>query len=140
MREEQKKNPRANRQDLMERLSIGCIFNNTSRIDVDKSNGTFEKAGEPTEAALKVLADKLMGEPNDLDSAFQYERSKSQNIKTVAQLDFTSKRKTMSTIVTGYKNNRDLLLKGAPDRVLAKCNSYLRLTEDGRSTQNSFLG
>ena len=37
----------------------------------------------------------------------------------------------MSTIVSGYKNNRDLLLKGAPDRVLAKCNSYMRLLDDG---------
>jgi magnesium-transporting ATPase (P-type) len=61
-------------------------------------------------------------------------------VKTIAQLDFTSKRKTMSTIVTGYQNNRDLLLKGAPDRVLAKCNSYMRLTEDGRSISNAFLG
>jgi len=58
----------------------------------------------------------------------------------VAQLDFTSKRKTMSTIVEGYTNYRDLLLKGAPDRVLAKCSSYLRLTEDGKATHGSFLG
>jgi magnesium-transporting ATPase (P-type) len=58
----------------------------------------------------------------------------------VAKLDFTSKRKTMSTIVSGYKNHRDLLLKGAPDRVLAKCNSYLRLTEDGTSTNAVFMG
>lgn len=58
----------------------------------------------------------------------------------VAKLDFTSKRKTMSTIVEGYINTRDLLLKGAPDRVLAKCNSYLRLTEDGKASSSSFIG
>jgi len=46
----------------------------------------------------------------------------------------------MSTIVSGYKNHRDLLLKGAPDRVLAKCNSYLRLTEDGKATNGVFMG
>jgi len=116
---------------MIERLSIGSVFNNTSRVYADKSTGTFVKHGEPTEAALKVLADKLMGEPNDISSAFKYEITKSQNIKPVAHLDFTSKRKTMSTIVSGYKNFRDLLLKGAPDRILAKCNSYMRLTEDG---------
>jgi len=73
MREEQKKNPRANRPDMIERLSIGSVFNNTSRVYADKSTGTFVKHGEPTEAALKVLADKLMGEPNDISSAFKYE-------------------------------------------------------------------
>jgi len=138
MQAEQSKNPRANRAELMEKLSIGCVFNNTSRIDVDK--GRFTKVGEPTEAALKVLADKLMGQPTDANSVFQFENSKSQSIKAVAQLDFTSKRKTMSTIVSGYKNHRDLLLKGAPDRVLSKCNSYYRLTEDGKSTTGAFMG
>jgi len=77
IRDEQKKNPRANRQELIEKLSIGCVFNNTSRIDVDKSNGTFTKMGEPTEAALKVLADKLMGEPNNINSVFTFENNKS---------------------------------------------------------------
>jgi len=36
----------------------------------------------------------------------------------------------MSTIVKGYMSgeNNDLLLKGAPDRVIEKCNRYMRLT------------
>ena len=46
----------------------------------------------------------------------------------------------MSTIVTGYKNERDLLLKGAPDRIIAKCNSYMRLTEDGTKATWGFTG
>jgi len=87
---------------------------------------------------LKVLADKLCGNPTDINSVFIYENSK--KIEAVAKLDFTSKRKTMSTIVSGYKNHRDLLLKGAPDRILDKCNSYLRLTEDGKNTSHSFTG
>jgi len=45
-------------------------------------------------------------------------------LNTVASLDFTSKRKCMSTIVTGYKEEKDLLLKGAPDRVINKCSQY----------------
>jgi magnesium-transporting ATPase (P-type) len=44
----------------------------------------------------------------------------------------------MSTIVTGYRNEKDLLLKGAPDRILNKCNSYMRLTEDGKNTTWKF--
>jgi len=46
----------------------------------------------------------------------------------------------MSTVVTGYKNVRDLLLKGAPDRILNKCSSYMRLTEDGNNTNWAFTG
>lgn len=30
----------------------------------------------------------------------------------------------MSTVVTGYKNNVDLLIKGAPDRIIKKCSEY----------------
>jgi magnesium-transporting ATPase (P-type) len=46
----------------------------------------------------------------------------------------------MSTIVSGYKNHRDLLLKGAPDRVIAKCSSYYRLTQDGQNATAVFMG
>jgi len=55
-------------------LSIGCIFNNTSRIEVDKSTKSFSKVGEPTEASLKILAEKLMGNPTSIDSVFAYEK------------------------------------------------------------------
>jgi P-type Ca2+ transporter type 2C len=51
-------------------------------------------------------------------------------IKTVASLDFTSERKTMSTIVTGFESNGNtLLLKGAPERVIEKSKNYKK--EDG---------
>jgi magnesium-transporting ATPase (P-type) len=45
-------------------------------------------------------------------------------IKRVATLDFSSQRKTMSTIVTGYPgaSGNAILLKGAPERVLERCN------------------
>lgn len=46
----------------------------------------------------------------------------------------------MSTIVEGYNNKRDILLKGAPDRILAKCTQYMRLTEDGAKGVHAFIG
>ena len=52
-------------------------------------------------------------------------------IEIIGSLDFTSERKCMSTIVSGYKNHKDLLLKGAPDRIIDKCVNYMRLTESG---------
>ena len=42
----------------------------------------------------------------------------------------------MSTIVSGYSNNKtDMLLKGAPDRILAKCTHYMGL--QGKSVEMS---
>lgn len=52
-------------------------------------------------------------------------------IHTIATLDFTSERKTMSTVVQGLEgNNRNsLLIKGAPERVIEKSKNYKK--EDG---------
>jgi magnesium-transporting ATPase (P-type) len=33
----------------------------------------------------------------------------------------------MSTVVTGYRNEKDLLLKGAPDRILDKCKKFMTM-------------
>lgn len=46
---------------LFKSLAVGCTVNNTSRIDFE--NGTYKRVGEPTEAALKVLAEKIYGNP-----------------------------------------------------------------------------
>ena len=44
------------------------------------------------------------------------------SVKRVATLDFSSERKTMSTIVSGYQGNQNVvLLKGAPERVVERC-------------------
>ena len=41
-------------------------------------------------------------------------------------MDFTSERKTMSTVVSGLNGNPNtLLLKGAPERVIEKCLTYI---------------
>lgn len=57
----------------------------------------------------------------------QYSDKLKEKIKTVATLEFSSERKCMSTIVKGYdgKSNNTVLLKGAPERVIAKCQSFL---------------
>jgi magnesium-transporting ATPase (P-type) len=31
----------------------------------------------------------------------------------------------MSTVVSGYKNDKDILLKGAPERIVQKCVKYM---------------
>jgi len=46
----------------------------------------------------------------------------------------------MSTIISGYKNKVDMLIKGAPDRILAGCTSYMSFEGtqplDGTSREN----
>ena len=57
----------------------------------------------------------------------------------IAQLDFTSKRKAMSTIVSGYKNEKDILLKGAPDRVVQKCIKYMSFDGEKQMQKSEFI-
>jgi magnesium-transporting ATPase (P-type) len=110
-------------------MALVCALNNRSRIVFDKEK--FGIQGEPTEAALKVLAEKFgkfsvsekanhEKEPNFYGDAFE------KQYKRVATLDFSSQRKTMSTIVQGDKKTNIVLLKGAPERVLQRCNGYIK--------------
>jgi len=58
-------------------------------------------------------------------------------IGEVATLDFSSERKTMSKIVTGYNGNNSntVLLKGAPERVIDKCTKIMK--ENGEESNLS---
>ena len=49
-------------------------------------------------------------------------------IDTVATLEFSSERKCMSTVVSGYQNQKSntVLLKGAPERVLDKSSTIFK--------------
>lgn len=71
-------------------------------------DGKFNKQGEPTEAALKVFGEKL----GQYDSQFKRDADATKNPEAytkylakqyeyIAALDFTSDRKTMSTVVKG---------------------------------------
>lgn len=89
------------------------------------------KYGDPTEVALKVLAEKIglyddkLGNIDHTKNPTAYADLLNKQIKKVATLDFTSERKTMSTVVTGFNGNSNtLLLKGAPERVIDKCLTY----------------
>ena len=110
--------------DLFHSLAVGCTMNNNSRIE--KQGDDFKRVGEPTEAALKVFAEKMCGS-GEAANPFSFEKQTSAKISRIASLDFTSLRKTMSVVVKGYKNEKDMLLKGAPDRIVAGCSAYRML-------------
>ena len=109
-------------EDLFSALATVCTYNNRAKIEVKGDN--FKRIGEPTEAALKVFAEKLCGSAVDARNAFNFENQVEEKLKTIATLDFTSERKAMSTIVSGYKEKVDMLIKGAPDRIVKKCSKF----------------
>jgi magnesium-transporting ATPase (P-type) len=112
-------------------IAIVCALNNKAGIVYDTDN--FNKLGEPTEAALKVFAEKV----GQYDKTFKRAEPATKNPEgytqflaakypSIATLDFTSERKTMSTVVKGLSvsGKNSLLVKGAPERVIDKCVDY----------------
>jgi P-type Ca2+ transporter type 2C len=113
-------------------LAIVCSLNNKAGI-VYGSDNKFNKIGEPTEAALKVFSEKV----GQYDKNFKradpvtknpegYTTYLNNKYPAIASLDFTSERKTMSTIIQNLTQDgkNSLLLKGAPERVIEKCVDY----------------
>lgn len=73
-----------------------------------RKNGKYGKVGESTEAALKVLVEKIG-------------RSKSTTYRRIATLEFDRDRKSMSVVVEEVKSGKFFLfVKGAPESILAR--------------------
>lgn len=100
-----------------------CSLCNNSNLTISKE-GKYSKIGESTEAALKVLVEKL-GESFD------------ENYEKIFTLEFDRDRKSMSSIVKEKKSGKMFLfVKGAPETVLSRSKSvdssyYEKLKEYG---------
>jgi magnesium-transporting ATPase (P-type) len=110
----------------MKEIATICAINNKAGVRYE--NGQYNKLGEPTEAALKVFAEKLgrydskLGKVDYTKEPEAYSKFLGQTINKVATLDFTSERKLMSTVVTGFSGQgNSTLIKGAPERVIERC-------------------
>lgn len=110
-------------------LAIVCSLNSTAKIV--KEGGKYKRQGEPTEAALLVAAEKIASvteNTNFANSAMPYFDKLTAQVEKVGVLEFSSERKTMSTIIKGLNLNKQatnqVLLKGAPERVIEKCKFY----------------
>lgn len=113
------------------RISALC---NSSSIEYRASKDTYSCIGEPTEAALCVLTEKI-----GLADAAEHARASRASKQTdpmavcdvyaaqcskVATLEFSRDRKSMSVLVksgSGRKASHELLVKGAPELVLDRC-------------------
>lgn len=126
-------------------FAMVCANNNRANIVYQEDKSVFKIQGEPTEGALKVLAEKLgrydIRGPTQMTSAKKNPTSYAdyllQGVTSVATLDFSSERKAMSTVVSGYdgRKGNQVLLKGAPERVIEKCTKVL--TASGQETDLS---
>jgi len=95
-------------------------------------------SGEPTEAAFRVLAEKLLppiSRRNELDAILNSNdpdrrvRSSAtyygENYSKIHTLEFNRKRKSMSVVCTSQRGDNRLYCKGAAENVLTRCDKYM---------------
>ena len=130
-----------------------CAMCNEASIHYDAKQKRFQAVGEPTEAALKIVVEKLglpasanvvsdvvLRDVKDAHAVSTMRKNPSTRCSvatrfwcdrydTLATLEFTRTRKSMSVIcapkVDGatVKGHNVLFVKGAPENVIARCNS-----------------
>jgi Ca2+-transporting ATPase len=95
-------------------------LNNDSKLL--KSQGKIARSGLPTEAALKVLVEKLRQYDSssvNSDAAEAYGHHLTQDYTKVATLEFTRDRKSMSVVCRNKSTNSNVMfIKGAPDYLI----------------------
>lgn len=113
-------------------LATICSLCNDSRITFDPKTETYQNVGEPTEAALQVLVEKLGSNDAKLNDSITslkpHERASTINdyfrntYTRLSTLEFTRERKSMSVIVEEKETKKtSLLVKGAPESILERC-------------------
>jgi Ca2+-transporting ATPase len=115
--------------------AVSALCNDANIIGHDEpkaSSKTYERLGEPTEAALCVLAEKLGGKCNDLEST-SAQTLAAANVNgwrahhpRQATLEFNRDRKSMSVLASQWSTTSSaggnrLLVKGAPNLLLERC-------------------
>ena len=91
-------------------IQIGVLCNDSS---IANNNGKVQRFGDPTELALIELAEK---------NGYSVKKIR-QDFPRLDEVPFDSKRKMMSTLHE-LNGKRKILVKGAPDILITRCNSY----------------
>ncbi|KAI4375065.1 hypothetical protein MLD38_012977 [Melastoma candidum] len=113
---------------------------NDSILQYNPDNGNYEKIGESTEVALRVLAEKIGlpgfdSMPSSLNMLSKHERASYCNhywenqFRKVSVLEFSRDRKMMS-VLCSQKQMDILFSKGAPESILTRCTNVL-CNDDG---------
>ncbi|XAR60524.1 Calcium-transporting ATPase [Bertholletia excelsa] len=111
---------------------IAAICNDAG---IEQNGNHFVANGMPTEAALKVMVEK-MGIPNGLDSGASSDHDEvlrccqtwNKLERRIATLEFDRNRKSMGVIVSSSSGKKLLLVKGAVENVLER-SSFVQLLD-----------
>lgn len=114
-----------NDQALMRAIELG-VFNSNARLNYNKENKEWQIAGDPTEAALLVLAKKIGISKVDIISEFPQ----------LDEIPFDSKNKYHAVLHEIKKSNL-LVLLGAPEVVLKRCTHYYEGNEKKEMTSDA---
>ena len=123
-------------------LGAVCALCNAAHLTWSEGAGAFERTGEPTEAALRTLAEKI-GAPGvpRADTAAPERASDwwAARYPRLATLEFSRQRKSMGVLCAssakshaqaGGATSTSLFVKGAPEMLLERCTSVA--LQDGR--------
>ncbi|KAL9714813.1 hypothetical protein Ac2012v2_001473 [Leucoagaricus gongylophorus] len=119
--------------DPVQRLAEIASICNDAKVVYNSEKQSYASVGEPTEAALKVLVEKIGCRdelPESLSSLPPSERVNAINehferkISRLLTFEFSRDRKMMSVLVR-LNGTGALFVKGAPESVLERCTSVL---------------
>ncbi|OQD70059.1 hypothetical protein PENDEC_c027G02976 [Penicillium decumbens] len=115
---------------------------NAATISYDAKSGAFSNIGEPTEAALRALTEKIgttdatvneklfrLPASERLHAASAHYESR---LPLQATYEFSRDRKSMSVLV-GKGKEQKLLVKGAPETILERCSHVLQGADGSRA-------
>ncbi|KAJ8773265.1 hypothetical protein K2173_028442 [Erythroxylum novogranatense] len=116
---------------------------NESVLQYNPDKGNYEKIGEATEVALRVLTEKVGlpgfdSMPSALHLLSKHERASYCNhywehqLKKVSVLEFSRDRKMMS-VLCSRKQMEVMFSKGAPESIISRC-SHILCNDDGSTT------
>ncbi|XP_024029035.1 calcium-transporting ATPase 3, endoplasmic reticulum-type [Morus notabilis] len=116
-------------------ISMCSALCNESILQYNPDKGNYEKIGESTEVALRVLAEKVGlpgfdSMPSSLNMLSKHERASYCNhywedqFRKVSIADFTRDRKMMSVLCS--RNHLQIMFsKGAPESIISRCTNVL---------------
>ncbi|KAM0792265.1 hypothetical protein ACM66B_004957 [Microbotryomycetes sp. NB124-2] len=127
---------------------IGSVCND-AKIAFNEDSGVYANVGEPTEAALKVLVEKIGTPSTDFNKSLQSLSASArvsavndkldQQFSKLLTFEFSRDRKSMSVLARDNDaSSAALFVKGAPESVLERC-SYVIQGRDGRQPLGSDL-
>jgi Ca2+-transporting ATPase len=128
--------------ELLQSFARCCSLCNEARLVV--SDGTVTREGEPTEAALLTLVEKLgcAGKQRNAADVMDICKHWSKNVTKVAVLEFSRTRKSMSVLVKEpEESGNTLFVKGAPESILERCTEVMlpngNVTKMDKSTRDA---